>query len=175
MGKRTSVTLPSTTMTLLEAEQEMATMAKADATISKINAQMDLEISKIREKNQDKLAGLTKEKDDSEAKLMLFCTQNKEELFSKKKSIELAHGQLGFRTGTPALKALKGFTLASCLKLAKEFLTDYVRTKEELDKDALISARNIPGMDENYSKIGVQIVQEEKWFVELKKEETATA
>ena len=45
-----------------------------------------------------------------------------------------------------------------------------MRTKEELDKEALIAARNMDGMSEKYDSIGVFIDQSEKWFVELKKE-----
>lgn len=172
-AKRETVALPSENMTREEAENQFAIYAKADATIVKINAQMDLEIAKIREKNQDKLAALQGEKEAAQDKLLVFSTQNKDVLFVGKKSLEMSHGTLGFRTGTPALGTLKGFTFAACLELAKQFLPDYVRTKEELDKDALIAARNMEGIEEKYAKIGVKIKQEEKWFIELKKEEVA--
>ena len=170
MGKRVSIPQPAINMSLAEAEEVMGIYAKADASIEKINATMDLEISKIRDKYKDKIANHTLERDEAESKLNIFCTQNKTEFFSNKKTLQLSHGDLGFRTGTPALKPMKGFTLASILKLAKEFLPEYVRTKEELDKEALIAARNIEGMNEKYEHIGAQIVQEEKWFIELKKE-----
>jgi phage host-nuclease inhibitor protein Gam len=170
MGKRVSIPQPSSTMTLAEAEEVMGIYAKADASIEKINATMDLEISKIRDKYKDKIAAHTLERDEAETKLNLFCTQNKDTYFSSKKTLQLSHGDLGFRTGTPALKPRKSFTLSACLELAKQFLPDYVRTKQELDREALIAARSIDGMEEKYVQIGVQIVQEEKWFIELKKE-----
>jgi phage host-nuclease inhibitor protein Gam len=170
MKKRETVNLPNVNMTLEEAEGVLAVYAKADASIVKINAQMDLEIAKIREKHSEKLSGLQQEKDEASEKLLLFCTANKDEFFKQKKSLELSHGTLGFRTGTPALKTKKGFTWAAVLELAKQRISEYVRTKEELDKEALIAARNLEGMAETYDSIGVYVDQTEKWFVELKKE-----
>ena len=172
MKKRNSVQLPASTMTLQEAEEQMGIYAKADAKISKINAQMDIEIAKIREKHAEELSKLSEEKTASMQQLMLYCTQNKDK-FQEKRSIELAHGKMGFRTGTPALKNLKGFTWAACLELAKEKYPQYVRTKEELAKDALLVDRETPEAEEIFNAIKVQVVQEESWFVELKKEEIA--
>ena len=96
-----------------------------------------------------------------------------------------AHGTIGFRTGTPKLKLLRGFTWISALPLVKEFLPDYVRQSEEVAKDKLLADRDAdvmtagdplgPGtpMKEQMAKCGIQVVQEEAFFVEPKKEETA--
>lgn len=54
----------------------------------------------------------------------------------------MAHGVIGFRTGTPKLKTLKGFTWASALQLVKEFLPGYVRQTEEIAKDKLLADRD---------------------------------
>ena len=91
----------------------------------------------------------------------------------------MAHCIIGFRTGTPKLKTLKGFTWASVLELAKEFLPGYVRTSEEVAKDRLLADRDakltIDGaevpMVERMAKCGVQVVQDEAFYVEPKSEE----
>ena len=172
MAKRDSVKLPAATMSLQEAEEKMGVYAKADARISKIQAQIDLEMTKIRDKYAEELASLGQERDGAKEVLMLYCSQNKDK-FETKRSIELSHGKMGFRTGTPALKNKKGFTWAAVLELAKESYPQYVRTKEELAKDAILVDRELPEAQEIMSKLHVEVVQDESWFIELKKEDAA--
>ncbi len=94
-------------------QQEMETAfgryAVADARLAKINAQIDLQVSEIREKQAGKIAELTEEK-DSCFEIMQTYAQENPEIFGKKKSVDGAHGTFGFRTGTPKLKLKKGFT-----------------------------------------------------------------
>ena len=101
------------------AEEAFANYAKADASINKINADIELQCAKIREKYQQKLGELTCERECAFETLQAFATENQPELFSKKKSLDMTHGTIGFRTGTPKLKTLKGFTWASALELVK--------------------------------------------------------
>ncbi len=91
----------------------------------------------------------------------------------EKKSLESAHGIIGFRTGNPKLKNMKGFTWAAVTNLCKEFLPQYIRTTEELAKDKLLADRDITEVAAMFSTIGVQVVQEESFYVEPKKESDA--
>ena len=70
----------------------------------------------------------------------------------------------------PKLKNLKGFTWAAVTNLAKELLPQYIRTTEELDKQSLLADRDKEDVAEMMPRIGVQVVQEETFFVEPKKE-----
>ena len=167
------------------ADQAFADYAKADARISKINAEIELQCAKTREKHQAELTTLTTERDQAFDTLQAFATENQAELFSKKKSLDMAHGTIGFRTGTPKLKTLKGFTWASALELVKSFLpSGYIRTSEEVAKDKLLADRDmeeiavfdqgeshIVTMKDAMTKCGIQVVQEETFYVEPKKEE----
>lgn len=101
-----------------------------------------------------------------------FATENQAELFTKKKSLDMTHGTIGFRTGTPKLKTLKGFTWASAVNLVKEFLPSFIRTSEEVAKDKLLADRDEEGMTEKMAKCGIQVVQDETFYVDPKKEET---
>jgi len=152
-------------------EQAFAEYAKADAKQKKIVADMDVQITKIREKWQDELTKLGDVKERSFDILQAYAMENRNELFSKRKSIETVHGTLGFRTGTPALKTLKGFTWSSVLNLLKEFLPGYVRTKEEPDKEKLLADRECEEVADLFPKVGVSVVQVETFYVEPKKEE----
>ena len=169
------------------ADEAFATYAKSDAQIQKINAEIELQCAKIREKYADKLATLGAEKDSAFDVLQSFATENQAELFTKKKSLDMAHGTIGFRTGTPKLKTLKGFTWASALQLAKKFLPfTYIRQTEEIAKDRLLADRDLKEvavydtptgdprevtMREAMAACGIQVVQDETFYVEPKKEE----
>ena len=104
----------------------------------------------------------------------------------------MSHGTIGFRTGTPKLKTLKGFTWASALQLVKRFLPSYVRQAEEIAKDKLLADRDIEleplplhdlspaevsssagvrSMRSVLSECGIEVVQDETFYVEAKKEE----
>ena len=169
------------------ADEAFATYAKSDAQLQKINADIELQCAKYREKYADKIATLSEERDKAFDTLQAFATENQAELFTKKKSLDMAHGVIGFRTGTPKLKTLKGFTWASALQLVKRFLPDYIRQTEEIAKDKMLADRDgnvamavsdSPSLVEvpirkAMTECGIQVVQDETFYVEPKKEETA--
>lgn len=154
------------------ADEAFATYAKSDAQLQKINADIELQCAKYREKYADKIATLSEEREQAFEMLQAFATENQAELFTKKKSLDMAHGVIGFRTGTPKLKTLKGFTWASALQLVKEFLPDYVRQTWDIAKDKLLADRDTEAMLEKMAKCGIQVAQDETFYVEPKKEET---
>ena len=171
------------------ADEAFAIYAKSDAQIQKITAEIELQCAKIREKYADRLWALGVERDKSFDVLQSFATENQAELFTKKKSLDMAHGTIGFRTGTPKLKTLKGFTWASALQLAKKFLPmTYIRQTEEIAKDRLLADRDLKEvavydtptgdprtvkMPEAMAVCGIQVVQDETFYVEPKKEEAS--
>ena len=152
-------------------EEAFGKFALADAKLQGINAKMDAEITKIRDKNADTLTEWQEQKDKAFDFLQAYATENREALFTKKKSMETTHGVLGFRTGTPKLKTRKGFTWASVLQLLKEYGPSYVRTTEEVAKDKLLADRETEDLMEIMPKIGIMVDQDETFFVEPKKEE----
>jgi phage host-nuclease inhibitor protein Gam len=157
-------------LTKEDAEATFAEFAKADAQQQQITAKMDVQITKIREKYADELNELQETKDEAFDKLQSYAENNREE-FGKKKSLDFQHGILGFRTGTPKLKTLKGFTWASVLGLLKVHLPTYVRTIEEPAKDRLLADREEPETLQKFKEVGIYVDQDETFFVEPKKEE----
>ena len=153
-----------------EMENAFAEYAKADSQMQKINAEMELQMTRIRERNQSAIDALQQAKDDSFAVLQAFATEHPE-LFTKRKSLETVHGTIGFRTGTPKLKTGKGFTWASVLELLKTFLPSYVRTVEEPAKDKLLADRDDEDVAPLLAKCGIVVAQDESFYVEPKKEE----
>lgn len=170
MAKREKKTIISG-VTRETADEALATYAMADAQAAKIAADIELQCVKIREKYADKIAELEGQKAAAFDTLQAYASENKADLFTKKKSLDMVHGTIGFRTGTPKLKTLKGFTWASALTLVKEFLPGYIRQAEEIAKDKLLADRDYKNMPEQMAKCGIQVAQDETFFVEPKKEE----
>lgn len=169
--RQKKVLLPGN-ITRQQAEDAFAEFAEADARQQRIQATMDMQITKIREKYSEDISRLTDAKDQAFDLLHAYAENNRDE-FGKKKSLEFTHGMIGFRTGTPKLKTLKGFTWASVLTLMKKAMPDYVRTKEEPNKEALLADREKPAVKSALPDIGVMVDQDETFFVEPKKEEVA--
>jgi len=171
---RIKKTIVKGTISTTDAEAAFGELAKADARKQQITSKMDLEMSKIREKWQDELTDMQEIIDDKWSYLNVYASQNPE-LFSKQKSIELVHGKIGFRTGTPKLKLLKGFTWAKALDNLRSYLPSYIRTSEEPAKDRLLIDRETTEVKDNMAKCGITVDQDETFFVEPKKEELQPA
>ena len=82
MGKRQKKTIISG-VTREAAEEAFAQYAKADASVNKINAEIELQCAKIREKYQSQLVKLTGERETAFQTLEAFASENKAELFTK--------------------------------------------------------------------------------------------
>jgi phage host-nuclease inhibitor protein Gam len=151
-------------------EEAMSGYAVADARMQGILASIDMKIANIREKYAEEISQLQDTKEKHFETLEVFAKEQRDTLFVKKKSIENVHGFIGFRTGTPKLKTLKGFTWNAVTNLLTEFLPSYIRTTQEAAKDRILADREIPEVAENLRKVGLTVTQEESFFVELKKE-----
>lgn len=151
------------------AEEAFADFAIADAKYNQITSKMDVEITRIREKYQDELSRLQAKKEEAFERLQSYAEGNRDD-FNGKKSLEFAHGVLGFRTGTPKLKTRKGFTWPSVTNLVKEFLPAYIRVSEEPAKDRLLADREVPEVASLFPKVGIYVDQDEAFYVEPKKE-----
>lgn len=169
---RVKKTIITEQISLVAAEELFGEFASIDAKINQITSKMDVEITKVREKYQTSLAELCEQR-DKRVELLQHFAVNSPDLFVKKKSLEFTHGVLGFRTGQPSLKTLKGFTWPAVTNLLKTFLPDYVRTVEEPAKDKLLADRDNEDVQPLLAKAGIQVVQAESFYLEAKKEAAA--
>ena len=90
-------------MDMQQVEQWMAEVAMADAAERKLTAQMDAELTKVREKYAAALEAEQRRRTLAEEELASWAGLNKE-AFGAKRSLKLVHGVMGWRLGTPALK-----------------------------------------------------------------------
>lgn len=127
-------------------------------------AAKDKQIAQIDERFKSSLAPIGDELDELTEQLKDWSLRHPEH-YGARKSLVLTHGIMGFRTGTPKAKTTRGIVWKTVLELVKKFLPDYVRTSEEVDKERLIADRELLGADK-LKKVGVEIVQDESFFIE---------
>jgi len=145
--------------------ESLGNYADAEAKERTITSKIDVEVNKIKQKYADELQRLADKKQAHFEVVMTYCSENKDMLFSKKRSMETPHGVVGFRFGTPKLKTLKGFTWAAVLEVAKKLMPDYVRTVNEPAKDRLLADADKPEVAELLPQIGVYVDNDETFYI----------
>lgn len=93
------------------------------------------------------------------------------EAFGGKQTLETIHGLLGWRIGQPQLKTMRGTTWDEVIEALRDLgLFGYVRTKAEVNKQAILGDREAIGPDK-LALLKLKVEQAEPFFVEPKIEE----
>lgn len=159
------------------ADDAFGRYAKAKAEYEKLQAEVERRCAEVREKYARQMGDLDLEKQEAFSQLQCYAQENPE-LFEKRRSLEMAHGVIGFRTGMPQVKTVRPFTWGAALELVKRYMPEYVRAKEEVAKDKLLADKEsdrhflmdgeeLP-MSEAMLRCGMAVVQEETFYVEPK-------
>lgn len=156
------------------AEEAMAQFSDAAISLQHIEAKMNAQINAVRDKHQELITQLQEKKDDQVAVLEVFAAETCD-TWGKRKSMELLHGVIGYRTGTPKIKFDKGFNSKSVTAILEEKYPEYVRSVTEMNKEMLIQDRDADNFAEICKKAHVQVVQDETFYVESKSEELQPA
>ncbi len=159
-------------VSLDQAQEASRLFATAQNQLAKIEAKMNEEINKVRSRYQEQVNDLTEQTDDPKKILEAFAKEQQES-WGKKKSFDLLHSVIGFRTGMPKLKCGKGFNWTSVTELLKEHFPEYVRTVDEPNKELLISDREDEKFEAISKKVHISVVQDETFYVEPKVQEVA--
>ena len=156
-----------------EAHEAMKHFARTSSQLKGLEAEVELEVQKVRDKYKVRVEKIRVEYNDALDKLKAYAEEHRADLFDKKKSVDWTHGLMGFRTGTPKVAKPTRITWAKVLEILKEEgLTHFIRMKEELDKDKIIESRQDQlVMGQLKELAGVEVVQQESFFVEPKEEE----
>lgn len=164
-------------LTKEQAQDTLGEYTEATTELESISAEMDQRITEIRNEYSDKIAALTSKKDEKFKALQLYATQNKDNLFADdKRSIDLVHGKIGFRWGNFKVVTLKSVTIKAAVQLMakNKFLREnFLVPKVDLNKEAIIAVRDDKKKMDKIRAVGLDVDQEESFFVELNKEEVA--
>lgn len=172
MAKRVKKTIISG-VSREQMEEAFKAYSTADAESRRLTAEMDAKMTNIRESYAERLGKLEAERESSFAVMQSYAVENREVLFTKRKSLETMYGTLGFRTGTPKLKVRKGFTWAGVLELLKVKGSNYIRKVEEIAKDKLLAERDLEDCKVVMDACCIDVVQDETFYVEAKSEEVS--
>jgi phage host-nuclease inhibitor protein Gam len=147
--------------TLEEADGLLREMCEIEAVIEAVDNAADEAIAKIKadaaqkgKPLRDRYKGLVKT-------MEAYARYFRGELFKDRKSLERPFGSFGFRKAPDAVSVSK--ETAELLK--KLGLRQYVRTKIEPDKEAMLALD-----DETLARVGAARRQKEDFFVETKRE-----
>jgi len=151
-------------------DEAFANYNRCVSNLEVIQGKMNSEITTVKEKYEDKISKLQEEKDEHFEMMQTYAESNPE-LFADKKSIETTHGVFGFRTGMPKLSTRKGFKWPAVLELVKEKMKKYIRSKEELDKEALLADRAAIDL----KSVGLEVTQDETFYVQPALENISTS
>ncbi len=171
MGLLHSKRITSKTIDVNSTQFEDAMARYNEATLREIELKqlLENEVNELVSKYSQELDAIAQIKQASFGLAHTYCLLNKETLFDKRRSIGTLYGIAGFRLGTPRLKTLKGSNWSNILTALKEHLPAYIRTIEEPAKDLLLADRNKETVAPLLFSIGVQVVQDELFYIEPKK------
>jgi phage host-nuclease inhibitor protein Gam len=149
-----------------EAETRMRDLALAANLKVTLVADMDDQILMIKGRYEEDIAEQDAKIKAATADLEAWALAHPEE-FGKRKSIEFLSGVLGFRTGTPKLElSSRKWNWKSVTEAVEEFLPNFIRSKPEVDKDAILGQRD--ELAEMLPQVGLKVTQGESFFVEPK-------
>jgi phage host-nuclease inhibitor protein Gam len=148
--------------------------------MDRLTAQMELEIAAVRQRYEAALAACKEVGDALFADLNAYAVLNPG-LFGERRSVELLHGTMGFRTCPPKVLQVPGVkaehTLAALA--AKNLAAELVRVKRELDKDAVlarVAAARERGpeaqaaAEAELAAVGLRVERSEVFYCEPKRE-----
>ncbi len=173
--KRTSKKVISN-VTLEQAQAASESFAVNQNKLDSIEAKMNKEINAIKTKYAEDVTALQEMLSEPMDILEAFAKEQQTS-WGKKKSLELLHTTIGFRIGNPKVEKKKGFDWEGILSLMKKnnVFSGFIRTTEEVNKEAILAEKNEAVLNQLKEEAFVWVGQDEKFYVDVKKEELATA
>lgn len=144
-----------------EADAVLAEIAAHRRKIELYEIGLRESVDALKTECTDKCEGHKQAITTREQALMQFAIARREDVFKGKKSVALTFGSFGFRSSS-TLKTLRKFTWERVLNLVKDRELACVRTKEEVDKEAL---RALDA--DTLATVGCKLVEEDGFFYEL--------
>jgi phage host-nuclease inhibitor protein Gam len=155
-----------------ELETVAGEIAHAVAHRAVLTDKLNAEIVAMRARYEAKIMALTERIDAETDRCHEYVVAHDDIIPPNKRSVELLHAVIGFRTGMPRVKPLKGWTLKSVLEACLTRKPSWVRQTPELDRERIIAEVPVGGAVES---VGVSVAQDETFFVAPKLEEPETA
>jgi len=160
-------------VTYAEAQTAANTYAAASIKRDKITAELNDKLKAVREKYEPSLTAIEDELSNPVEVLETFAKEQRPSWEAK--SIELSNCIIGFRTNPPSVGKKKGITWDAVVGLLKnnKLLKAFVKVKEDVDKAAILKEQSNVKIMKQLQLVGVNIEQEEQFYVDVKKEKVS--
>lgn len=159
-----------------ELERTMGEYAAAQIGLERSKAEMEARILAVRQEFEAELATL-KLAAEAPFKQLELWARTHPEAFADRRSLELVHGTIGYRTGMPRVSLKRGTDENKlCEALANQGCDRVVRTVRELDRDEIIRLARSENEAERHmaehlaADFGLKVSQTERFFVDAKEE-----
>lgn len=149
-----------------QAEGTMAEIAALDRKLAALTVSMNKELDAAKEKAAQAAAPLAARRKELESGLAVFAVLNRKELFPDgAKTLDLGFGVVGFRASTKIVQQNNINTEMTLERLRKFKFLEGIRTKEEINKDAMTA-----WTDEKLETVGLRRQKSDGFFVEVKED-----
>lgn len=156
--------------TAAEASQALGDLGLEMAERARLEAALNSEIADITTKHTPAIQQHLEKENALFEGLQAWAEANRKDLCKgDSKTVQLGTGEVGWRLGQEKVSFKNGKLVISLLK-AKKVLKEWVRTKEEVDKDAILKAKKDPKMAKFFtclSKVagidGLKVEQDERF------------
>lgn len=157
---------PYMVLDMAQCEGALAEMAALDRKLSAIENEMRESVDAAKAKGQPACRAFTDTAQGVVGRGDGVRQAQPAELFTRSKSLDLGFGVIGFRASTKIIQ-MRGVTAEMTLERLHQYnLSDGIRTKEEINKDAALG-----WPDERLELVGLKRQQSDTFFIEIKKEE----
>lgn len=121
-----------------EAEFLLSKIGAMQRTLQRLTLDLDDRIAQLKERGAGERAAIEAEIESLADKLQAWAEQNREELCKDgRKTVRLATGEIGWRMDPPSVRIRNVEMTLSKLKELR--LKKFIRTKEEIDKQAILA------------------------------------
>ena len=155
-----------------DADNALREIAEINRAAEAANHALNEDIDHMKQEVQEAIGPLLERKEMLGAGLANFAELSKEDMFKDRKSRELDFGTIGYRKST-SLAVVKKIcsTWKEVLgKLRQYDFKEAIRVKEEPDKEIMAEWPK-----ERLELVGVQRVEKDEFYYEIKQEKVATA
>lgn len=152
-----------------EAEAAFGQFNRCTAELEALQGRLNSELTTAKEKYEAEIAQIQVEQDGHLTTIHRWAEANKQE-FGEKRSVEFIHGLVGYRKGNHKVVTTIGFKLENVIAKLKKHLPQYIRKKEEIDKESLLAHRDDAAVKEHLQNCGLRVVQDETFYIEPKLE-----
>lgn len=155
--------------TFEDVDKKLLELARHESFITKKEVAMNERIQSIKEKFDEETVEARAQKALIEGEIESFCRMNKFD-FQKQRSKDLVHGSVGFRTNPPKVNQLsRKYTVKTSIEfLRKLFDGKYIRMKEEIDKEKILSDYAAEELDDKkLAGVGLRVDQDETFFTQI--------